>query len=100
MVVPVCLQEEVLEALHADHLGIERMQARARETVFWPNITRDMEEIMARCSECNVKAPSQAAIPPKPLVSPDYPLQYMVADYCSIKLKTWLHSLINCNILH
>ena len=64
VVVPVSLQEEVLEGLHAAHQGIEGMHARARETVFWPNITRDLEEIRARCSQCNVKAPSQAAIPP------------------------------------
>ena len=62
------------------------MQSRARDTVFWPNITRDLEEIRARCSECNVKAPSQAANVPKPLVSPDYPFQYIVADIG----KTWL----------
>ena len=75
MVVQVCLQEEVLEGLHTTHQGIEGMQARARETVFWPNITRDLEEIRARCSEYNMKASSQAAIHPKPLVSPDYAFQ-------------------------
>ena len=66
------------------------MQARARETVFWPNITRDLEEIRARCSECILKVPSQGAIPPKPLASPDYPFQYVVVDYCSIRAKKWL----------
>ena len=71
VVVPVCLEEDVLEGLHAAHHWIEGMQARARETVFWPNITRDLEEIKARCSQCNVMAPSQAAIPPRPLVSVD-----------------------------
>ena len=90
LVVPVCLQQDFLEGLHAAHQGIEGMQSRARETVFWPNINRDLEEIGARCSDCNVKAPSHEAIPPKPLESPDYPFQYVVADYCSIKAKTWL----------
>ena len=52
--------------------------------------SQDLEEIRARCSQCTVKAPSQMAIPPKPLVSPDYPFQYVVADYCFIKAKTWL----------
>ena len=37
-----------------------------------------------------MKAPSQAAIPPKPLVNPNYPFQYVDADYCSIKAKKWL----------
>ena len=90
VMVPVSLQEEVLAGLHAAHQGVEGMQSRAKETVFWPNITRDLEEIRARCRECNVKQPSQAPLPPRPLVSPDYPFQYIVADYCSIKAKTWL----------
>ena len=45
VVVPVCLQEEVLEGLHAALKGGEGMNTRARETVF---ITRDLEEIRAR----------------------------------------------------
>ena len=85
VVVPVCLQEEVLEGLHAAHQGVEGMHVRARKTVFRPNITRDLEEIRARCSQCNVKASSQAAIPPKPLMSPDYPFKQVMADYWFIK---------------
>ena len=76
VMVPRSLQEEVLEGLHAAHKGVEGMQSRGMETVF----IKKMEEAKARCRECNVKQPSQAALPP--LVSPDYPFQYIVADYC------------------
>ena len=60
VVVPVCLQEYVLGGLHAAHQEAAGMHARARETVFRPDITMDLEEIRARCSQCNVKAPSKA----------------------------------------
>ena len=66
VIVSVSLQEKVQEGLHAAHQGMEGMQSRAREMVFWPNITKDLEEIRARCRECKLKQPSQAALPPKP----------------------------------
>ena len=58
------------------------MLTRAQDTVFWPGIYAALE--------CNVKQPSQAALPPRPLASPDYPFQMIEADYCTIKAKMWL----------
>ena len=66
------------------------MLARAQHTVFWPGIFNDLEVIRARCRECNVKAPSQAALPPRQLASPEYPFHMIVADCCTIKSRTWL----------
>ena len=90
MVVPEMFRKEVIEGLHAAHQGAGGMVARARDTLFWPGIYTDLEAVRARCGECNVKQPSQAALPPRPLASPDYPFQMIVADYCTIKAKTWL----------
>ena len=70
--------------------GGRGMLARAQDTVFWPGIYADLEAVRARCGECNVKQPSQAALPPRPLASPDYPFQMIEADYCTIKAKMWL----------
>ena len=83
VVVPESLKEEVLKRWHTAHQGIEGMQSRAMDTVFWPGITKDLEEVRARCRECNFKQPSQAALPPKPMTSPEYPFQYIIADYCT-----------------
>ena len=85
VVVPETFRKEVIEGLHAVHQGVGGMFARAQDTVFWPGIYANLEAVRAGCGECNVKQPSQAALPPKPLASPDYPFQQIVADYCSIK---------------
>ena len=66
VVVPETLRKEVIEALHAAH-QVVGMLARAQDTVFWPGIYANLEAERARCGECNVKQPSQAALPPKPL---------------------------------
>ena len=55
-----------------------------------PGITTDIEKIRQGCDRCDTNAPSQAALPPRPLASPDYPFQMLVADYCNIKGKSWL----------
>ena len=72
------------------HQGVGGIIARAQDKVFWPGIYAYLEAVRARCRECNVKQPSKAALPPRPLASPYYHFQMTVADYCTIKAKTWL----------
>ena len=38
IVIPKSLQQEYLQCLHMGHLGISKCRARAKTTVFWPNI--------------------------------------------------------------
>ena len=42
VVVPASLRHIVLSALHAAHQGTSAMERRARATVFWPGMTRDI----------------------------------------------------------
>ena len=62
----------------------------AKHSVYWPGITSDIENMRRACVYCNRNAPTQPMMPPLPLASPDWPFQMVVADYFSIKSKTWL----------
>ncbi|GFT81604.1 uncharacterized protein K02A2.6 [Trichonephila clavipes] len=42
----------VLEELHAGHLGIVKMKAIARSFVYWKNIDNDIEEAAKNCVDC------------------------------------------------
>ena len=66
------------------------MHDRAMQAVFWLGMYRDLEITRNNCTYCNKSAPSQAALPPHPLLMPDFPFQMIVMDYCTIKGKTWL----------
>ena len=90
VVVPKSLQKAVLTGLHAAHQGVVSMSNRAQQAVFWPGIFKDLEATRAQCRDCCTKTPSQPALPPAPLTSPEYPFQMVSTDYCSIKGKTWL----------
>ena len=52
IVMPQSLQKEYLQCLHMGHLGISKCQARAKTTVFWPNIDSDISQLIARCEAC------------------------------------------------
>ena len=90
VLVPSALRKEVLKGLHAAHQGVVSMSNRAQQVVFWPGIFKDLEIVRATCRDCCARAPSQPAMPPAPLTSPEYPFHMLVADYCDIKGKTWL----------
>ncbi|GFW38191.1 uncharacterized protein K02A2.6 [Trichonephila clavipes] len=46
------LRKNVLEELHAGHLGIVKMKAIARSLVYWKNIDNDIEEAAKNCVDC------------------------------------------------
>ena len=42
----------MLQYIHEGHQGKERCLLRARNTVFWPKITHDIQELIERCIIC------------------------------------------------
>lgn len=81
VVVPPSLRREVLECLHSAHQGISNMGSRAREIIFWPGYTNDIERLRHSCSSCNRCAPSQAATPPHTPFIPQTPFEAIFSDY-------------------
>jgi len=47
ILVPKPLQDEVLQSLHAAHQGTTSMNERAKSAVFWPGITKDIQNLRA-----------------------------------------------------
>ena len=46
------LQSAVLKQLHYAHQGAEKCKLRAKGSVFWANINRDIDELVKACSPC------------------------------------------------
>ena len=53
-VIPSSLRKHVVDSLHATHQGVSTMEPRAQSSVFWPGVTRDIQQVRARCIDCNV----------------------------------------------
>ena len=81
IVVPASLRSDILQLLHAAHQGIDRMKARAAEAVFWPGIVGDITKTRWGCLDCHRMAPSNPNQPPTDPPDPEYPFQYLAADY-------------------
>ena len=53
------MRAEMLQYIHDGHQGKERCLLRARNTVFWPKITYDIQELIEKCIICQEHGKSQ-----------------------------------------
>ena len=52
IVVPTQCRNELLEKLHEGHFGIDRTTLRARDSICWTGINKDIEILIKTCSTC------------------------------------------------
>ena len=52
IVIPWSLQDEYLRFLHTGHFGISKCQTRAKSTVYWPRIDKDITNLIGHCDTC------------------------------------------------
>ena len=86
---PKDLQKPTLEKIHAGHQGILRCRLRAKTSVWWPGISRDIEAVNSSCPTCSRENhPRKEPMIPTPL--PDYPWQKIGTDLFHYKGNTYL----------
>ena len=54
---------EILLKLHAGHFGIDRTKLRARDSVYWPSINKDIETLIKTCETCQENSKRNAKDP-------------------------------------
>ncbi len=89
IIIPQSLQQEMLGKVHEGHQGITKCRERARESVWWPGLSRRLEEIVKSCSKC-CKAQSQRAQPMIASTLPELPWQKVGTDLFEWKGNTYL----------
>ncbi|XP_057294539.1 uncharacterized protein K02A2.6-like [Hydractinia symbiolongicarpus] len=90
IVVPKELQRSILMKLHQGHLGTEKCKRRARQTVFWPKMNRDIEDFIKKCSTCQEMPPSKTNAPLLPYSSPDIAWQNVGTDLFQYAGRSYL----------
>ena len=71
VVVPKSLQKEILQKLHSGHQGTTKCRQRAKDSVWWPGIRKDIDEVVMNCETCR-KVRTQH---PEPLLPTPLPLR-------------------------
>lgn len=52
LVVPASLRKELLAATHPSHIGVEACIRRARDSLYWPRMSTELKEYIAKCDVC------------------------------------------------
>ena len=64
VVIPQSLRKEYLDKIHEGHQGVTRCQQRAKASVYWPGIYKDIELLVSSCMLCQKH---QSSLPKEPL---------------------------------
>ena len=77
---------------------MERTKRRARQTVFWPNLNKDICKTVSACQQCREYLPSQATEPLRHEPRPTLPFEHASADLFSCQGWEILAFLIDCPV--
>ena len=70
LVIPGSLRKDMLMKIHASHIGVQGCLRRAREVLYWPGMSKEVEEYVATCETCSSFSLEQGK---EPLISHEIP---------------------------
>ena len=79
IIVPKEMRPEMLQYIHNGHQGKERCLLRARNTVFWPKMTYNVQQLIEKCIICQEYGISQPIIGTTQELPP-FPWHTLVTD--------------------
>ncbi|XP_060067240.1 uncharacterized protein K02A2.6-like [Ylistrum balloti] len=82
----------MLDRIHEAHLGMVKCKARAREVLFWPGMSTDIEEKVATCNICARYTNINAKEPFIPHDIPNRPWAKVAMDLFELKGQHYLLS--------
>ena len=73
IVIPDKKREEILKQIHEGHLGLNKCQMRAKETVYWPGLNEQLEQLVLNCQLCLKYSRSKDRINPHTALGHEVP---------------------------
>ena len=64
IMIPPTLRKDTLHKLHRSHQGIEKTKQLARQTIFWPGMSAQIEDLVSNCATCQRHRNANAKEPP------------------------------------
>ncbi|GFS06424.1 Pol polyprotein [Elysia marginata] len=89
IVVPTNMRLEMLNKLHESHLGVTKCCALTKTSVWWPNISSHIENMVRKCSVC-AKLRPVAKEPLLPSSFPEHHWSRVAMDLFDLHGKTYL----------
>ena len=79
LIIPSCLRLDVLDKLHEGHQGIVKCRERAKASVWWPGLSKQLGDLVQQCTTCA----KERYVPPETLMPsalPQRPWQKVGTD--------------------
>ena len=84
VVIPKNLQQETMRQLHAAHQGVEKTRLRARASVYWQGISKDIEKLTSQCPICQEHQKNQVPETLNPHEIPTQPWEVLGVDFFAL----------------
>lgn len=89
IVIPQCLQLDILDKIHQGHLGITKCKGRAHSSVWWPGITVQVESMCRKCLPCSLNQ-NERKEPLLPTSTPDNVWERVGTDLFHFNKKDYI----------
>ena len=90
VIVPNSMRPEMLKLIHSSHLGIDKCKRRARDIVYWPGMSAQIEDLVSNCPTCATHQRNNPKQPLLPHPVPSRPWERVGADLCELAGKHYL----------
>lgn len=90
ILIPESMRSEMLQKLHISHQGMQRTKAHARKLLYWPGMTKHIEQMVETCPTCQQFQPRNQK---EPIISheiPELPWLKVAADIFEIRGQSFL----------
>lgn len=81
--IPKGFRKVILGHLHTGHMGVNKCLKRARDILFWPKMSADIEDMVLKCNTCLERRYDNPREPLKSHSIPEQPWQVLASDLFS-----------------
>jgi len=89
IVIPSSMRLVILDKIHEGHQGITKCRERAKNSVWWPGLSREIQDLVQQCRVCALQRDNK----PKTLITtpfPDRPWRIVATDLFELKSVDYL----------
>ena len=90
LIVPTSLCKEMLNIIHSSHLSIVTCKSRAREVLYWPGMSSQIEDLIAKCEICAIHQRMNSKEPLPETETPSRPWSILSTDLFEFKGSNYL----------